>query len=542
LLVTDASTWTKVGANPELYSWSFDPSTSAMLLTRNDTNPTRIGWAATHMEVDATGYAGKRIRFTAQVRTENVALGAAVWLRADDRRGPYTLCNLTGEHVDLRLKGTNDFTPLSCTLDIPLSTKRLIFGTNHAGAGRSWVRRGTLEEVGPDVAVNAAYTPDSVRELGLADDKGVDEAALERIVARTRSGNADALVVLKDGHVLLDHTFDKAAGRIETMSVTKAIVGLAIGKLFDQGKLTSLDAPLTTWFPQWSKDAHSKITLRMVLDHTSCLRSAPTTEEIYASKDWVELALAAELVCDPGSKSSYNNKAVNLLAPIVQAASGKRLDDYVRDEIFKPLGIADFKWSTDPAGHPQCMAGLELRPFDLAKIGQMMLDGGNWHGTSVISADWIKRATEDPQPNSTFGLLWWRVNEGDSRMSYDDAHIEALKQAHVSKAVLTKVETIRGKLFTRQEFRAELDKLFTPDEMKEIRKANDTIISKLGSDVAFVPGPQIGFQSNGWLGQYLVVIPRDHLVAVRMVHEYKGPEDKSSFTDFPSLVAKLVTH
>jgi CubicO group peptidase (beta-lactamase class C family) len=325
------------------------------------------------------------------------------------------------------------------------------------------------------------------------------------------------------------------------MSVTKAIVGLAIGKLVDQGKITSIDTPLTKWFPQWSKDAHAKITLRMILDHTSCLQSAPTTEEIYASQDWVKLALDAQLVCEPGTKSAYNNKAVALLAPIVESASGKRLDAYVRDEIFAPLGIRDFEWSTDPAGHPQCMAGLQMRPFDLAKVGQMLVDRGTWKGARVISEDWIKQATEDAQPHSSFGLLWWHMTDPSSaRLGYDDAHVAAYKQARLPKPILDKLESMRGRFYPRDEFMAELEKVFTADERQRIRKANDGIIAQLGSDVAFVSGAPVGFQANGWLGQWLVVLPRDHLVAVRMMRA--SGKQENSMKDFDTLVTKLIAH
>ncbi len=543
LLVSDATTWMKTGRDLTLYRWELDRDAGAMVLERNDKEPERKNaWAASVMEIPAAGFVGKRIRFTARVRTEDATSGANVWLRVDDRRGPYKLCNLTNPS-DTRLKGTHAFTPLSCTLDVPASTKRLLFGTGLSGTGHAWVTNGTLEEVGRDIPETPFVAPDDVRELPLGDAKalGVDETALERLVASASAADSDALVVLKDGQILADATFDHDHGRIETMSVTKAIVGLAIGKLVDQGKIGSIDTPLTKWFPQWSKDAHAKITLRMILDHTSCLRSAPTTEEIYASNDWVQLALDAELVCDPGTKSSYNNKAVALLAPIVLAASGKRLDAYVRDELFAPLGISDFEWSTDPAGHPQCLAGLKMRPFDLAKIGQMLADRGTWKGARVISEDWIKQATEDAQPHSTFGLLWWHIADASTtRLGYDDAHIEAYKQAHLPKAILDKLESVRGKLFPRADFTTELDKLFTADERQQIRKANVVVIAKLGSDVAFVPGPPIGFQANGWLGQWLVVLPRDHLVAVRMM---RSPEKRdSSMTDFDTQVTKLVTH
>jgi hypothetical protein len=59
--------------------------------------------------------------------------------------------------------------------------------------------------------------------------------------------------------------------------------------------------------------------------------------------------------------------------------------------------------------------------------------------------------------------------------------------------------------------------------------------------VAFSPGPFVGFQANGWLGQYLVVIPRDHIVVVRMMRAH-GTSDDKSLLDFPTLVTKLVAH
>jgi CubicO group peptidase (beta-lactamase class C family) len=543
LLVSDATTWRKTGRDLALYRWELDREAGAMVLERNDKEPDKKNaWAASVMEIPAAGFIGKRLRFTANVRTEDATGGASVWLRVDDKRGPSTLCNLTSPTTDARLKGTHPYTPLTCTLDVPESTKHLLFGTILGGPGHAWVKQGTLEEVSRDVPESPHYAPEDTNELPLGDAKllGIDEAALDRLVSDAGAAGSDALVVLKDGHIIADTTFDHGQAAIETMSVTKAIVGLAIGKLVDQKKIASIDTPLTKWFPQWSKDAHAKITLRMILNHTSCLRSAPTTEEIYASQDWVKLALDAELVCDPGTKSSYNNKAVNLLAPIVEAASGKRLDDYVREEIFGPLGIKTFEWASDPAGHPQCMAGLKMRAFDLAKVGQMLVDRGTWKGARVISEDWIKQATEDAQPHSTFGLLWWRISDpSTTRLSYDDAHIDALKQAHVPKPILDKLETIRGKLFTRAEFLPELDKLLTPDERQQIRKANDTVIAKLGSDVAFVPGPPLGFQANGFLGQWLVVVPRDHLVAVRMIRAPGKPD--GGMKDFDTLVTKLVT-
>jgi CubicO group peptidase (beta-lactamase class C family) len=152
--------------------------------------------------------------------------------------------------------------------------------------------------------------------------------------------------------------------------------------LITLGRIESLDTPLYEFFPEWKQGLKQKITLRHVLSHTSGLQNVPDTRvEIYPSPDFVQLALAAELAHPPGTKFEYNNKAVNLLAGIVERVSGKKLDEFMRDEIFTPLGIREFDWMRDRAGNPHVMAGLTLYPLDLAKLGQLVLNRGSGTGT-----------------------------------------------------------------------------------------------------------------------------------------------------------------
>ena len=242
-------------------------------------------------------------------------------------------------------------------------------------------------------------------------DVGINAAALERLKVRAGEAGSDAVVVVKDGKIVADWTFDKPAGPIEAMSATKSVVNLAIGRLIDQKKIKSIDQPVSDFYPEWKQGRKRAITIRQLLNHTSGLQNNRTTSEIYPSPDFVQLALAAELSDDPGARFAYNNKAVNLLAGIVQKASGRRMDSYIGEEIFKPMGITDFTWSLDPSGNPHGMAGLQIRAVDLVKIGQMMLDGGTWRGTRVVSEDWVRLSTGQPgQPHDpTCGLLWWLV-------------------------------------------------------------------------------------------------------------------------------------
>src|SRR5690606_9210339 len=141
--------------------------------------------------------------------------------------------------------------------------------------------------------------------------------------------------------------------------------------------------PVHAFFPAWRQGEKRAITIRHLLEHTSGLRASPTTEEIYASPDFVRLALGADLVSKPGAAFAYNNKAVNLLVGIVGIVAGRPLDDLVRAELFAPLGITEFAWMRDRAGNPHGMSGLSLGAHDLARIGQMLLDGGQWKGRRI---------------------------------------------------------------------------------------------------------------------------------------------------------------
>ena len=96
------------------------------------------------------------------------------------------------------------------------------------------------------------------------------------------------------------------------MSATKSVVALAIVLLLDEGKLASLDEPVSNIFAEWKQGRKRDITVRMLLDHTSGLQNvANAGEELEAAPDLVKLALAAELSSDPGTTFSYNTKATN---------------------------------------------------------------------------------------------------------------------------------------------------------------------------------------------------------------------------------------
>ncbi|RKH08837.1 class A beta-lactamase-related serine hydrolase [Corallococcus sp. CA053C] len=383
----------------------------------------------------------------------------------------------------------------------------------------------------------ASAAPPDVPRAASAAAEGIDPKALQQLLQGAEASKSSAVVILKNGKLVGEWSFGHAPVRIEAMSVTKSVVGLAVLKLLADGKIASLDVPLHTYFPEWNQGRKKDITLRHLLTHTSGLQSDARAEEIYRSPDFVKLALAAELTEPPGTAFRYNNKAVNLLAAVVQKASGKRLDRYLADALFRPMGITDFGWTLDDAGNPHVMAGVQLRPRDLAKLGQLMLDGGVWQGCRLLPAEWVKQATTPGEGVfSPGGLLWWSEYAW-MRFTVDDALLDAWKKAGVPDALLQDMAPLKGRTFTDEQ--AYLDALGSrlPALKKEVhgRHLRLATVEK---------GPRVGFNANGYLGQYLLVVPEHRLVAVRMFTPLDEtgpqPDESVSFNDFIPRALALV--
>jgi CubicO group peptidase (beta-lactamase class C family) len=367
---------------------------------------------------------------------------------------------------------------------------------------------------------------------------GINAAALDRLVKRAEETHSDSLVVLRDGKLVGDWRFGKPREPIEIMSVTKSVANLAIGRLVTTGRLFSTDVPVSTWFPEWKQGKKASVTISNLLNQTSGLKADPSAQEVYNSADILRLALDAPLAHDPGTDFFYNNKAVNLLGGIVQKVSGKRLDEYMRDEVFAPLGIDRFAWMRDPAGNPHVMAGLKLDALDLAKIGQLMLNRGVWNGKQIVSAKWVDTSVHPAQPfQPNYGLLWWTVNQW-SKLKLDDETLAAWKKGDAAPGFLDKMATLKDKDLTQEELGHALDTLFGPGQGMTAYTQN--VRAKGLPNPKRSVGPQIGFSGNGYLGQYIVVLPTPKIVAIRQIRSesYKGDQD--SFDDFQALVRGLV--
>jgi CubicO group peptidase (beta-lactamase class C family) len=131
--------------------------------------------------------------------------------------------------------------------------------------------------------------------------------------------------------------------------------------------------------------------------------------------DPYRFVLGRPVVATPGLVWNYNGGGVWLLGLILSKVSGQPLDDLAKATLFEPLGINDWEWQHFPNGDPDTSGGLRLRPRDLAKLGQLVLDGGSWRGQLIVPADWVQQMTARQSPRGSwfgfadaYGYLWWQ--------------------------------------------------------------------------------------------------------------------------------------
>jgi CubicO group peptidase (beta-lactamase class C family) len=363
----------------------------------------------------------------------------------------------------------------------------------------------------------------------------LNESRLAALINKARDTCSDALVLFVRGKLYGQWYFGQLQGPIEAMSVTKSIASLAIACLLSDGRLSSLDARVCDFYPQWKWTAKRRIKIIHILTHTSGLRREDSTDVLYSSSNVVNDALESPLEHEPGEKFLYNNLAVNLLAGIVKVITGCPLDDYLRDRLFTPLGIVDYHWARDPAGHSLVMAGLEIRAIDLAKIGLFLLQGGEWNGDKLLPSGLVRSFVRPASVGSPHhGLLWWMVPKSN-RVLINREILASWRSCGIDENVIIRMASLVGQEFEPTAF----------DEAAELalggQKKWKQLVQQFKSIGVpykeYVPHEICGYCAEGWLGQYLVVLADEKIVAVRQRREGHGALD--NMNDFPDFIPML---
>ena len=261
--------------------------------------------------------------------------------------------------------------------------------------------------------------------------------------------NICGIVAMKNGQTMYSdywHGF-KPTDAVHVMSVTKSVVSLLVGIAIDKGLIESIQQPVLDFFPDYTVKRGEKTIQSVTIEHLLTMtapykyRSEPWTK-VCSSEDWTKAAL--DLLGGRAGITGafkYSTLGIHILTGILAKVSCMNTVDFANRYLFDPIGAAPHSnylamtaeehkeftlskkpreniWFVDPQGVGAAGYGLCLSAEDMAKIGQLCLDGGFCRGKQVISSAWISESTrprfqcDETFGNMGYGYLWWTPEMG----------------------------------------------------------------------------------------------------------------------------------
>jgi CubicO group peptidase (beta-lactamase class C family) len=245
----------------------------------------------------------------------------------------------------------------------------------------------------------------------------IDPLALERAADYAGARNTHALLVARRGHLVFEKYW--AGTDFTTLesahSFNKTLTALAVGIAVGEHRIRSIDQPAAEYIPEWRNDSRRDITIRNLLQMSSGLEEAPAsiapwgaTIREFLGTDITAEYLKPRLAHRAGVDWSHQNVDPEILALIVQRATGKRYAQFLSETLWKPIGAGDAWLFLDRPGgmaHAECC--LITRQGDWLRVGELLLNDGVFQGDRVLPNGWVQAMRTPARGNPNYGFQLW---------------------------------------------------------------------------------------------------------------------------------------
>lgn len=244
-----------------------------------------------------------------------------------------------------------------------------------------------------------------------------------------------AILVSKKNELVLEQYFNNRTqdSLCDIQSLTKGLMSILIGIAVDKRYINSVEEPIETYFPErfeaFADEKKKKITVRHLLNQTSGLswKGYLEHEDWLASQDQIAYVLDKELEHPPGEVYNYNSGATHLLSAIISKAAGQSTLEFANDHLFRDLDIVEVDWQIRNDGNYDGSGlGLKMKPIDLMKIGQLLMNGGKWTSQKIVSQHWVEKLFDESEKANTdwgindskHGFCWYKAQFNGETIDY----------------------------------------------------------------------------------------------------------------------------
>jgi len=276
----------------------------------------------------------------------------------------------------------------------------------------------------------SSYWPGEDWRASTAEEQGIDSTLILQMLQEIRGENIDihSVLLVRNGYLVTEAYIDPYNREMKhpVFSATKSIISLLTGIAIEEGYIKNVDQKVIDFFPDITQNVSDiylpDLTLEHLLTmsagfHTRTIPYAEVLQQKDESFDTVEHILTYNSILEkPGTTFFYDSGGPHVLSAIIQQTTGMTTREYAQEKLFDPLSISEITWQTDPRGIPLGCTGLELSPRDMAKLGYLYLNHGQWEGEQIVPADWVEKSTTkhmetkglmNEAEDDGYGYFWW---------------------------------------------------------------------------------------------------------------------------------------
>jgi|SRR5690554_8285 len=258
--------------------------------------------------------------------------------------------------------------------------------------------------------------------------------ATQRLLNTHDELNTIAFLIIKNDSIWHESYFDgyDKNSHTNSFSIAKSYVSAALGKAIMEGKIKSLEQPVSDFFSEFSEGLAGKMTVGDLSSMASGLNwdekyysPFSIVTRAYFDDDLRKVILNLKTTEQPGQSFKYSSGDTQLLAMVIEKATGEKLTDYVSKHFWKPLGSENEAfWQVDnPNGIEKAYCCIASNARDFARLGKLYKNKGNWNGQQLLDSAFVELSTHPRFEGAPYGYGFWLSNHLGKEIFYMRGHL-----------------------------------------------------------------------------------------------------------------------
>ena len=232
-----------------------------------------------------------------------------------------------------------------------------------------------------------------------------------------------SFLVIKNDSIVFEKYYDgyDENSLSNSFSVAKSIVVSLMGKAIMEGKIKGLDQPVSDYFDEYKEGLASELTVGDLASMSSGMKwnekyysVINITSESYFTDDLRSVILRQKIIDKPGQSFRYSSGDTQLLAMIIEKATGTTLSDYLSEKFWKPMGAENnalWQLDSDNYGMEKAYCCIASTARDFARFGKLYINNGKWGNEIILDSSFVELATKPVFDSSPYyGYGWWLYN------------------------------------------------------------------------------------------------------------------------------------